>query len=70
MTAPPWTAEEDEHLRNLALSGFSLAEIAHRMQRGKSSVRNRALKMKIQIARDRNPMQAPQKLPGGFSGSR
>jgi hypothetical protein len=70
MNAPPWTAEEDERLRNLALSGVSLAEIAHQMQRGKSSVRNRALKMKIPIARDRNPMQAPQKSPGGYSGSR
>jgi hypothetical protein len=69
MKGPPWTAEEDDHLRNLALSGFSLAEIALRMLRGKSSVRNRALKMKVPIARDRNPMQAPQKSPGGFSGS-
>jgi DNA-directed RNA polymerase specialized sigma24 family protein len=55
----PWLAEEDEQLRKLALSGASLAEIAEQMQRNKSSVRNRASKLMIAIARDRNPMQKP-----------
>jgi hypothetical protein len=36
---------------------ISMAEIAEQMQRSKSSVRSRALKIKIAIARERNPMQ-------------
>ena len=34
-----------------------MAEIAQQMQRTKSSVRTRALKLKIAIAREENPMQ-------------
>jgi hypothetical protein len=36
-----------------------LAQIAEQMLRNKSSVRNRASKLEIAIARDRNPMQKP-----------
>jgi hypothetical protein len=57
MNFVPWSAAEDERLRKLALSGLSLLEIAARMERTKSSVRARTLKMNIAIARDRNPMQ-------------
>jgi hypothetical protein len=57
----PWSNEDDQLLRGLAVSGFSLAEIAHQMVRGKSSVRSRALKIEVAIARDRNPMQGPRK---------
>jgi hypothetical protein len=57
----PWSDEDDQRLRSLALSGFSLAEIARQMLRGTSSVRSRALKMEIAIARDRNPMQGSKK---------
>jgi hypothetical protein len=61
----PWSDEDDQQLRSLALSGFSLAEIAHQMMRGKSSVRSRALKIEIAIARDRNPMRKPQRPSAG-----
>jgi hypothetical protein len=54
-----WSPAEDERLRKLALSGASLTEIAAQMDRGKSSVRTRALSLGIAIARDRNPMQKP-----------
>jgi hypothetical protein len=57
----PWSDDEDQQLRSLALSGFSLAEIARQMARGTSSVRSRALKLGIAIARDRNPMQGSKK---------
>jgi hypothetical protein len=57
----PWSPAEDQQLRKLALSGQSLAQIAAQMQRGKSSVRTRALKLEIAIAHDRNPMQETQK---------
>jgi hypothetical protein len=56
MTFVLWSPAEDERLRELALSGESLAEIAVQMQRNKSSVRTRALKLEVAIARDRNPM--------------
>jgi hypothetical protein len=41
----------------MALAGLSLAAIAAQLKRGKSAVRVRAEKLKIAIARDRNPMQ-------------
>ena len=65
----PWSDEGDQQVRSLALSGFSLAEIAHQMVRGKSSVRSRALKLGIAIARDRNPMQGPRKAAAGLSSA-
>ena len=65
----PWSDEDDQRLRSLAQSGFSLAEIAHQMVRSKSSVRSRALKIAIAIARDRNPMRAPKKPSIGLSSS-
>ena len=52
-----WTSSEEERLLKLALSGASMAEIAQQMQRTKSAVRTRALKLKIAIAREENPMQ-------------
>jgi hypothetical protein len=67
MTFVPWSPEEDDQLRKLALSGLSLAEIAARIERSKSSVRTRALSMNIAIARDRNSMQKPQKPSAGLS---
>jgi hypothetical protein len=57
----PWSDEDDQRLRNLAKSGLCLTEIAHQMRRGVSSVRSRALKITVAIARDRNPMQASKK---------
>jgi hypothetical protein len=57
----PWSEYDDQQLGSLALSGFSLAEIAHQMVRSKSSVRSRALKIEIAIAHDRNPMRKPQR---------
>jgi hypothetical protein len=57
MTFVSWSLAEDDQLRRIALFGASFAEIAAQMQRSKSSVRNRALKLQIAIARDRNPTQ-------------
>jgi hypothetical protein len=52
-----WTLDEDERLRNLALAGLSLRELALEMGRGTSSVRVRAMKLDVAIARDLNGMQ-------------
>jgi hypothetical protein len=52
-----WSPAEDEQLQKLASSGFSLRAIAEEMGRGTSSVRSRAIKLKIAIALDRNPMK-------------
>lgn len=58
MTAPvPWSALDDDLLRILARRGLSEGEIAEQMQRNKSSVRSRAAKIMVPIARDRNGMQ-------------
>jgi hypothetical protein len=56
MKSASWSPEDDERLRNPARSGLSLVEIAYEIQRSKSSVYTRAVKLKIAIAR-RNPMQ-------------
>jgi DNA-directed RNA polymerase specialized sigma24 family protein len=45
---------------------LSLAEIAKQMERSKSSVRSRALKVKVAIARDRNPMQKTLRPSAGL----
>jgi hypothetical protein len=54
-----WTQTEDEHLRKLARSGLSPADIATQMNRSKPSICRRALRINIAIAHDRNPMQKP-----------
>jgi hypothetical protein len=55
-----WSLEEDDRLRSLARSGLSLAEIiAHEIHRSKSSVRTRAMKLTIAVARDRNSHETP-----------
>jgi hypothetical protein len=53
MNSTRWSPEEDERLRKLARSGFSLVEIANEIRRSKSSVSTRAAKLKIVMARDR-----------------
>ena len=61
--ARPWLPADDDMLRSLARRGLSEGEIAAQMQRSKSSVRSRAEKVKVAIARDRNGMQ---KKPSGL----
>jgi hypothetical protein len=58
MSGVPWSTADDERLRALARSGLSVGEIAKQMQRNASSVRTRAVAMKIAIARDRKPSKA------------
>jgi len=65
----PWSEEDDQRLRCLAKSGFSLTEIARQIGRSKSSVGSRASKLAVAIARDRNPMQAPKKPSMGLSSA-
>jgi hypothetical protein len=55
MKSIPWSLEDDERLRKLALSGLSVTEIAHELRRNRSSVHTRAAKLKIVMARDRKP---------------
>jgi hypothetical protein len=54
MSRLTWTAVDDSQLRQLAMAGSSLTEIAFEMSRGMSTVRARALRLDIAIARDRN----------------
>jgi hypothetical protein len=51
--SPPWTPEEDERLRKLALTGISVAAMAKQMHRSMAAVRNRA-RLKIVVAKSRN----------------
>ena len=57
MSRSPWTADDDKQLRKLAQAGLSLRELALELGRSTSSVRTRALKLEVAIARDLNGMQ-------------
>ena len=58
---PPWTPEEDERLRSLALSGMSVAAMSEQMKRSKAAVRNRARRLKIVVAKSRLGLKAKGK---------
>jgi HJR/Mrr/RecB family endonuclease len=49
----PWTPQEDDLLRELALSGANIATIASQVKRSQSAVRNRAIKLSILVTRVR-----------------
>ena len=49
-----WLPEDDDALRSLASLGLSEGEIAAKVGRNKSSVRSRAAKIQVAIARDWN----------------
>jgi hypothetical protein len=49
----PWTPQEDDFLRELALSGANITTIAGQVKRSQSAVRNRALKLSILVTRIR-----------------
>jgi hypothetical protein len=57
MASATWSTEDDTRLRKLAKSGKGMAEIAREMQRTKSAVRVRAVKLGIAFARQENAMQ-------------
>jgi hypothetical protein len=69
MSAALWTTEDDERLRSLAQSGIGLSEISRRMKRAKYSVRSRASKLDIPIARDRIVMQPSKRQSVSLSSS-
>jgi hypothetical protein len=52
-----WSKEDEERLRSLAMSGLSAAQIAAQIHRSKGSVRVRAAKLNIAIAREPHPMR-------------
>ena len=47
----PWTPSDDERLRKLAAEGPSSVTIAERMKRSPASIRDRAKKLKIVLAK-------------------
>ena len=49
----PWTPAEDELLRRLAQSGESAPAIAKQIDRNEASVRNRAMRLNIVLAKSR-----------------
>jgi hypothetical protein len=51
---PPWTPEEDERLRKLALTRTSVAAMAKQMHRSMAAVRNRAARLRIVVAKSHN----------------
>jgi hypothetical protein len=56
-------------LRKLAISGISLTEISKQMGRAKSSVRARATKLQIAIARDQNGSKKRRALKAAFGSA-
>jgi hypothetical protein len=49
----PWTPKEDDLLTKLAKSGESAAEIARHIDRNIASIRNRAMRLNIVLAKSR-----------------
>jgi hypothetical protein len=47
----PWTAEEDELLRELVASGSTLSEIAEKLDRTKSGTKTRAYILRVTFGR-------------------
>jgi len=47
----PWTPSDDERLRKLAAEGRSSLTISERMKRSQQSVRNRARRLEIVLAK-------------------
>jgi hypothetical protein len=47
----PWTSEDDERLRKLVGEGRTALTVAERLKRSPHSVRNRAVKLKIALAK-------------------
>jgi hypothetical protein len=47
----PWTAEEDEQLRQLVVSGDPLAEIAEKLDRTESAAKARAYFLRVPLGR-------------------
>jgi hypothetical protein len=47
----PWTAQEDERLRELAASGATLAELAQKLDRTESGTKTRAYILRVTFGR-------------------
>jgi hypothetical protein len=50
----PWSADEDQRLRDLVKSGLDTEDIAAQMNRSKSAIRENAERLEITIASGRN----------------
>ena len=57
MSRMTWPPDDDAKLRALAASGLSVAQIAEQMVRSRNTVRARARKLGIVVARDLNAKQ-------------
>lgn len=53
IASPPWTVEEEEQLRALALSGARPAVIANQLGRTENAVRHRFHKLGIPVKRQK-----------------
>ena len=58
----PWTPEEDDLLRELALSGKHAAAIAGQIKRSESAIRKRAVRLNLALAK----VQREPKAKKGF----
>ena len=55
-----WTTKDDEMLRKLASSGETVANIARILNRKPDSIRARAARLKIRLAKARNLSFSPR----------
>ena len=55
-----WTTKDDEMLRKLASSGETVANIARILNRKPDSIRARATRLKIRLAKARNLSFSPR----------
>jgi hypothetical protein len=55
-----WTAEEDEKLRSLAMSGRTVAQIAKELKRTEAAIRGRVYKLEILVGSASSVPQWPR----------
>jgi hypothetical protein len=58
----PWSTDDDQRIRDLALQGLNLRSIAVQINRSLSVIHRHAEKLKIAIASDRNGMMTVGRL--------
>ena len=60
--SPPWTPEEDEQLRALAVESADVKAIARHFHRSEAAVRSRAHKLGIPLAKARSARLNPKRF--------
>ena len=62
IASPPWTPEEDEQLRALAVGSADVKAMARHFHRSEAAVRGRAHKLNIPLAKAKGARPNPKRI--------